>query len=566
MTYRRVSISAGISRPSRLRLESLCRVSRAFGYRNASDTPSPPRQDGDEPSSIEQAEGSQGAMSRRLAQMSEEAIEQGGKGARNIVEEATFSEELKRQLEEKIASATFKSENASALAQANLPLSAGKHIRETAAAEPWTGTESLQDASLRMLNDARKPLRAPRTVTPPPIRGPPSKVDTGRPSGGGQTGVRLANARDRTSIYAFTKDPGLSDEERDKFRAQMKQRFQPGARSLPATLQGLASLANERIEDAIARGQFKNLPRGQKIERDHNANSPFINTTEYFMNKMIQKQDIVPPWIEKQQEVTATATKFRTRLRADWKRHVARTIASRGGTLENQIRLAEEYAYAESLQNPKGGKAALASTTQQSDAATQISLAGELRVPNAREDLSISHDDAELAEMAMEAEKALQEAGLLDTLDLETTSSAEQPPSADIPDPLPLRQPTVPPFRDPEWERTEKSYHSMAIENLNSLTRSYNLMAPNLAKKPYFSLERELRSCFADVAPLVAGAIHERAFKPAVQDAPSLAQSASGVLEKFAIDRAGHVYDERRPQYGFREFWRDLFASKKDAR
>ena len=38
------------------------------------------------------------------------------------------------------------------------------------------------------------------------------------------------------------------------------------------------------------------------------------------MNKMIQRQDIVPPWIEKQQELVKTANVFRGRLRADWVR------------------------------------------------------------------------------------------------------------------------------------------------------------------------------------------------------------------------------------------------------
>lgn len=44
------------------------------------------------------------------------------------------------------------------------------------------------------------------------------------------------------------------------------------------------------------------------------------------MNGMIKKQDIVPPWIEKQQEVASAAATFRKRLRHDWKRHVARSV------------------------------------------------------------------------------------------------------------------------------------------------------------------------------------------------------------------------------------------------
>lgn len=167
-------------------------------------------------------------------------------------------------------------------------------------------------------------------------------------------GERLANARDRTSAYALSQDPHLTEAEKEAMRKTLKERFSAGARPMPATVQGLAGLANERIEDAIARGQFKNIQRGKgtNVERDHTASSPFLDTTEYFMNKIIQKQEIVPPWIEKQQELVKAAAVFRGRLRADWKRHAARTIASKGGTLEEQVRRAEAYARAEENLNP----------------------------------------------------------------------------------------------------------------------------------------------------------------------------------------------------------------------
>ncbi|KAK4909384.1 hypothetical protein LTR49_021836 [Elasticomyces elasticus] len=116
------------------------------------------------------------------------------------------------------------------------------------------------------------------------------------------------------------------------------------------------------------------------------------------------------------------------------------------------------------------------------------------------------------------------------------------------------RKPIVPPFRDPQWEKTETSYLRTAIDKLNSLTRSYNLMAPNLARKPYFSLERELRSCFADVAPTVAGAFRERALAPKIEGVEIGGHEPGGVLEKFVMDRASHVHDEEKPQYGFKQF------------
>jgi hypothetical protein len=88
-------------------------------------------------------------------------------------------------------------------------------------------------------------------------------------------------------------------------------------------------------------------------------------------------------------------------------------------------------------------------------------------------------------------------------------------------------------------------------------------MAPDLAKKPYFSLSRELQRCFSDVAPQIAAAIRERsALAPKLKGVEVIGHRAGSVLEKFSMDRASQVHDERKPQYGFKEFWRDLFAPK----
>jgi hypothetical protein len=424
--------------------------------------------------------------------MTEENVEQGGRGARRAMQEAGFSQELLNSMEAKIAAANL------------------------AADEPGVASSDAANAPAQAsADDHNKVPRIPRTVAAH------KKIFKAT-----DPGMRLAHARDKTEVYALAQDPNVGDDQRARFRAEMKERFKPGARQVAATLQGLAALADRRVEEAIARGAFKNIPRGKQIERDHNANSPFIDTTEYFMNKMIQRQDIVPPWIEKQQEVTSTANKFRSGLRIAWKRHVARTIASWGGDMQSQMKLADEYAFAESF----------AALTKQVTSAEAIGQ-------------PLSLPTAEVSELASDGidrgEKIVQELEALEA-----------------PDPESIRQPTVDPFRDPQWERTERSYHKIAIANLNSLTRTYNLMAPDMAKKPYFSLDRELRACYAAVAPHVAEAIKERALTSSIRGREQSNREPAGVLAKFSM-KAGHVYDEQRPQYGFREFWRDLFSKDK---
>ena len=63
-----------------------------------------------------------GRLSERLAQMTEETMEQGGPGAERAVHEAGFSEKLKKQLEAKILASKFKSENPAAFAQLDMPV------------------------------------------------------------------------------------------------------------------------------------------------------------------------------------------------------------------------------------------------------------------------------------------------------------------------------------------------------------------------------------------------------------------------------------------------------------
>jgi hypothetical protein len=194
-------------------------------------------------------------MSRRLSEATEDALLEGGRAGRKAVEEAGFSEELKQKLLERVQSAKFRSENASAFAEAGLGSSVGRGSREIATGQTWSGNEATEDTALRMLDDARKPLK-------PGLRGPakiPSPIVDLRLKREPRMkpGQRLANARDKTSIYAISKDTQMTDKEREDIRKELKERFTPGARAMPNSIQGLAALANERIEDAIARGQFK---------------------------------------------------------------------------------------------------------------------------------------------------------------------------------------------------------------------------------------------------------------------------------------------------------------------
>ncbi|KAF7597059.1 hypothetical protein BBP40_010533 [Aspergillus hancockii] len=452
------------------------------------------------------------AMARRLSEMTEQAMLEGGRSASRNMEHAGFSDDLKKELEERIAATTFRSEHATAHAIANMPASAGQGTRGIAEAEPWSGTENLHDATLRMLDSSKKPMRVPYKIPQP------NPVDMRiAPKPNKTPGLRLAEAKERTSTYTLSQAPGVSDEEREAMRREMRERFTPGARSMPMTVQGLTSLANERIEDAIARGQFERIKRGKGVntKTDQNANSAFIDTTEYFMNKLIQKQELVPPWIEKQQELAREADRFRQRLRTEWRRHAARLIASEGGSLESQMRRAQAYAVAEAR---LAEKAKIARSFQETDDVTPSST----------------------------------------NLNNETVGSSSSEAENKDRGPIPYKSP----LRDPQYLSTERSFLELAVKSLNTLTRSYNLQAPPVAQKPYINLERELSTCYADVAPTLAEEIKRRATEKSSRP-KSMGSKASGMIESLGTSTTASVYEEDTSKgYGFKEFWRDLFSKK----
>lgn len=396
--------------------------------------------------------------------------------------------------------------------------SAGQGTRDIAGSAPWTGTEEVSDITLRMLDDAKpKPIRTPYKIpkpTPAPVDLRPTPKRKVSP------GIRIAEAKDRTATYNLSRSPGVSDEERENLRQEMQEKFSPGARPMPVSVQGFTSLANERIEDAIARGQFTHIKRGKGVntQRDHNANNAYMDTTEYFMNKIIQKQELVPPWIEKQQELSKEVDRFRQRLRADWRRHAARLIASDGGSLDAQMKRAQAHAAAEER------------------------LVERERIQKAFQ------DDAEplLAEQAASNVSAA-EAGPEDGTNRNTSEAL----------------PHLPPLRDPHYLSIERPYHEVTVKNLNSVARSYNLQAPPVARKPYLNLDRELASCFADVAPTLAEEIRRRATERVQGPSTIVNQKATGLMNSLSTTQASQVYDEDESKgYGFKEFWRDLFTRK----
>lgn len=166
---------------------------------------------------------------------------------------------------------------------ANMPYAAPKQSRDIAAARPWTGEESPIDTSLRMLLDSNKRLKIKRSD-------------------------RLVNAREAVLDYAYNEAEGPTYKERLKKPRQSSSGLSSGG--------WVESIAAHQIEDAIARGQFKDIPRGEgkrSLNMQGIAN-PDLDLTQYLLNNIIKKEGGTPPWIAKQLHVKKKISVFRTQI------------------------------------------------------------------------------------------------------------------------------------------------------------------------------------------------------------------------------------------------------------
>lgn len=189
-----------------------------------------------------------------------------------------------------------------------------KHARAMAQS-PWTGSETQVDSVRRMLEDAApKPMKVSRSnsrrIFTPPV----------------DARTRIELAKEASLDYKVTGSLGEKSTEEDKFRELYRERLLGPSMFLdassPSSTVGLVdSLADARINAAIDRktGKFESPEmlhvRGKPLDRQHLANS---TDTNYFMNEILSKQEILPPWIESQQTITASIKGFRKDLDRSW--------------------------------------------------------------------------------------------------------------------------------------------------------------------------------------------------------------------------------------------------------
>lgn len=217
--------------------------------------------------------------------------------------------------------------------------------RQSTNEKPWDGEEPVSHSVLRMIMDKyRAPLRVegaakrnlpkPQSDYIPPTSSLNMQVNQQQEKSAQVKKMerdkkrseikqkRLLNAKDSAFDYAMNQKYPISEEKQhvsdNILKGQNKQDIDWDdwdTRDTPRSINEIGLLSDERIRAARARGEFDNLPgRGKPIQEDPLINNPFVDRTEYFLNRIIQRNGAAPPWIIMQQEVDTEVSSIRSHM------------------------------------------------------------------------------------------------------------------------------------------------------------------------------------------------------------------------------------------------------------
>ncbi|KAG6919766.1 hypothetical protein DXG01_001605 [Tephrocybe rancida] len=82
-------------------------------------------------------------------------------------------------------------------------------------------------------------------------------------------------------------------------------------------------------------------------------------------------------------------------------------------------------------------------------------------------------------------------------------------------------------FRDSDWERRERAYHRVALEDVNALVRKYNGMAPYAVRRPYYIHNVEMERLFETSADIILSELNERALFKNIKEGSSTSAEGS---------------------------------------
>lgn len=191
--------------------------------------------------------------------------------------------------------------------------------RDLAMATPWTGAETAASAATRLKNPPKSGAAA-GVETPKSFSQRKQKQSVSK---------RLADARDGALDYQIQKHSSPSAVEEKEERPSILLEHS----ALATDFTALGSLASQRIEAAMSRGEFQALPgRGQPQPQDHRLASPYIEHTEYYLNNMIKRQGAAPIWIDRQGALATQMEAWRGGLTRAWVKYTVHELMSKHGS------------------------------------------------------------------------------------------------------------------------------------------------------------------------------------------------------------------------------------------
>jgi len=239
--------------------------------------------------------------------------------------------------------------------------------------KPWDGDEPVNHSVLRMIMDKyRAPLRvegAARRNIPQPqssyVPPPPPQKDEKSSQLKKQEREqkererkqnRIVNAKDTAFDYAMNRKYPIDEEKahvaENIVRSQSKKDVDWEDWDLeekPRHINELGLLSDARIRAARARGKFDDLPgRGKPIAEDPLLNNPFVDRTEYFLNRIIQRNGAAPPWVMMQQEGDTEVSSIRSQMNSAIKRCLdqvkhERSVVSKSLVLKHFEKMEKSY-------------------------------------------------------------------------------------------------------------------------------------------------------------------------------------------------------------------------------
>lgn len=278
---------------------------------------------------FENTQGDWGYLKQRLTQLKEEAAPDDNDALcgliKGVVKENPSIEKLYDELPRKEYEDRFRSQ----IQASKLKRFVNKESRETALSRPWTGEEHYTDTSLRMIMDGVKneggSSGSSRNL------GFSSTFQATKESNryarrAVKTRLRLETAQDRIIDYKIDKDEHKSDDiEASEFRVLYAEKFTP-----IGSFEKLKSIADVRIEESMKKGEFDSVKkiRGQKLSSTQPL--PYVDRTEHHLNDILVRQNISPPWIEKQGSVNKDIMVFRDDLLRKFQSELIAALNLRG--------------------------------------------------------------------------------------------------------------------------------------------------------------------------------------------------------------------------------------------